>query len=183
MKILLLSDTHGLLDKVYEIYGKLNHIDLIIHCGDYQRDAHTLEETLGIPIVSVKGNCDGASRPDREIVETPAGKLLITHGHLEGAGYDYNNLLYLAEEKDCIAVCFGHTHVPMCEDFGGIYLINPGSLTNPRDGSNGSYAILHSTEEDFYANIVYYDTVCGSQKKKKPQGGFIRGLLNYSDRF
>ena len=44
MKILLLSDTHGLLDKVYEIYGKLNHIDLIIHCGDYQRDAHTLEE-------------------------------------------------------------------------------------------------------------------------------------------
>ena len=31
MKILLLSDTHGLLDKVYEIYGKLNHIDLIIH--------------------------------------------------------------------------------------------------------------------------------------------------------
>ena len=71
----------------------------------------------------------------------------------------------------------------MCEDFGGIYLINPGSLTNPRDGSNGSYAILHSTEEDFYANIVYYDTVCGSQKKKKPQGGFIRGLLNYSDRF
>ena len=33
MKILLLSDTHGLLDKVYEIYGKLNHIDLIIHCG------------------------------------------------------------------------------------------------------------------------------------------------------
>lgn len=135
MKILLLSDTHGLLDKVYEIYGKLNHIDLIIHCGDYQRDAHTLEDTLGIPIVSVKGNCDGASRPDREIVETPAGKLLITHGHLEGAGYDYNNLLYLAEEKDCIAVCFGHTHVPMCEDFGGIYLINPGSLTNPRDGS------------------------------------------------
>ena len=169
MKILLLSDTHGLLDKVYEIYGKLNHIDLIIHCGDYQRDAHTLEDTLGIPIVSVKGNCDGASRPDREIVETPAGKLLITHGHLEGAGYDYNNLLYLAEEKDCIAVCFGHTHVPMCEDFGGIYLINPGSLTNPRDGSNGSYAILHSTEEDFLCQhrLLRY-RLRQSEKKKAP---------------
>lgn len=183
MKILLLSDTHGRLDKVYEIYQKLNNIDLILHCGDYQRDAHTLEDTLGIPVISVRGNCDGVSRADHQIVDTPYGKILMTHGHIEGVNYDYNHLLYLAEEKDCIAACFGHTHVPLCQDIAGIYLINPGSLTLPRDGTNGSYAILHSTPEDFYANLVYYDTVCGSSKKKKPQGGFIRGLLNYSDRF
>lgn len=183
MKILLLSDTHGKLDKVYQIYEKLNHIDMIFHCGDYQKDAHALEDTLGVPVASVKGNCDGAMKPDRQIVDTPSGKVLLTHGHMEGADYDYNNLLYLAEENDCIALCFGHTHVPICENFEGIWLINPGSLTLPRDGSNGSYAVLHAEEEDFYANLVYYDTVCGSRRKKKVQGGYIRGLLNYSDRF
>lgn len=185
MKILLLSDTHGDLTKVYEIYEKLNNIDLIIHCGDYQKDAFDLEDHLGVPVVSVKGNCDGSRTPDHKIVETPYGNLLITHGHLENAGYDYNLLLYAAEAADCFATCFGHTHVPMCEDFDGIHLINPGSLSRPRDGSNGSYAILRCTEEDFYANIIYYDTVCGPQTKKKKsvKGGFLRDMLNYSDRF
>ena len=184
MKILLISDTHGKLDKVYQVYEKLNNIDMIIHCGDYKRDGETLEDTLGVPVVAVKGNCDGALKSDFEIVDTPCGKILVTHGHMEGVNYDYNNILYAAEEEDCIAACFGHTHVPFYEDFNGIYLINPGSLSQPRDGSNGSYAILHCTEEDFYGSIVYYDTICGAgNKKKKQQGGYLRGLLNYSDRF
>ena len=180
-----MSDTHGDLSMVYEIYEKLNNIDCIIHCGDYQKDAYELEDHLGVPVVSVKGNCDGARLPDHQIVETPYGNILVTHGHLENAGYDYNQLLYAAEAKDCFAVCFGHTHVPMYEDFSGLHLINPGSLSRPRDGSNGSYAILRCSEDDFFANIIYYDTVCGPQtkKNKKVKGGFLRDMLNYSDRF
>ena len=186
MKILLLSDTHGNLDKVYEIYEKLTGIDLIIHCGDYQKDAHQLEDTLGIPVISVKGNCDRCQQTDRAFVDTPYGRIMVTHGHMESCKTNYNQLLYAAEEAGCIAVCFGHTHRPVCENFSGIHLINPGSLSQPRDGTNGSYAILRSTREDFYANIIYYDTVCGPQTKKKEKnvkGGFLRGLLNYSDRF
>lgn len=213
MKILLLSDTHGDLSKALTVCQKLKNIDLIIHCGDYQDDAHQLEEELGIPVVSVGGNCDHAPKEDKEIVETPYGNLLVTHGHYEMVGYSYQKLLYLAEERDCIAVCFGHTHVAYCEEFDGIRLINPGSLTSPRDGSGGTYAVIHSSEEEFYANIVRYDTVFkdadsgkstsgnGGSKadgskgdsskggnppvkpKAKVQGGFLRGLLNYSDRF
>ena len=33
MKILVISDTHGHLDKVYEVFEKQVGIDLIIHCG------------------------------------------------------------------------------------------------------------------------------------------------------
>lgn len=214
MKILLISDTHGHLDKVYRVLEKVKDIDLILHCGDYQKDAHELEDTQSIPVISVKGNCDGGHAPDRKIVETPYGKIIMTHGHLEGIDFDPTRLIYLAEENDCIAVCCGHTHVPVFEDFGGIYMINPGSISRPRDGSpEGSYAIIHSTEDDFYGNIVYYDKVfpsdsgndsgkdsgkdsggnggsggpgnkaSGGTAKKKVQGGFLRGLLNYSDRF
>lgn len=186
MKILLISDTHGDLVKVRKVFEKLNKIDLILHCGDYERDGRTIEDILGVKTISVKGNCDSGDEPDRKIVETPGGNILITHGHLDGAGYDYNKLIYLAEENQCVATCFGHTHVAMVEDFDGIQLINPGSLSKPRDGSNGTYVIIHSTDEEFYANIVHYDMVCGQlekEKKKPVKGGRLRDMLNYSDRF
>ncbi|MGN0658894.1 MAG: metallophosphoesterase family protein [Emergencia sp.] len=195
MKILLISDTHGDLSRVRTVLDTVRDIDLIAHCGDLQHDAWELEDTSGIPVVSVKGNCDGARKPDRQIIDTPAGKILITHGHLEGAGYDYNKLLYLGEEQGCIAVCFGHTHAAMCEDFAGIWLINPGSLPRPRDGSGGTCAVLRCEEDDFHASIVHYDRIAArnpsgppspSQKqspKKKVRGGFLRDMLNYSDRF
>ena len=187
MKILVLSDTHGKLDKVYQVFRKLNNIDMIIHCGDKVRDAETLEDTLGIPVVGVKGNCDGCSVSEQgkswKLVDTPYGKIFVTHGHLEGVSFDVSKLLYKAEELGCVAACFGHTHVAVCEDYDGIMLINPGSLSQPRDGSSGSYVIIHSTEEDFYANIVYYDRLFPESRKRKVTGGFVRGLLNYSDRF
>lgn len=183
MKILVLSDTHGKTEKTCRVFRTLNNIDLIIHCGDYYRDGQTLEDLFGVTVIGVKGNCDGASSPDVKIVPTPHGNILVTHGHLEGVGYDYTKLLYKAEENQCIAVCFGHTHVPVFEDCNGIYLINPGSLTSPRDGTNGSYGMIHSTDYDFRGSIVYYDTIFGATKKSGPSGGYIRGLLNHSDRF
>lgn len=183
MKILVLSDTHGKIQKVCRVFEKLNNIDMIIHCGDYYKDGETLEDLLGVPVVAVKGNCDGALKKDINIVESPAGNILVTHGHSEGVNYDYTKLLYEAEENNCIAVCFGHTHIPVYEDFNGIYLVNPGSLTSPRDGTNGSYAIIQSTDEDFCGAIVYYDTLFKSSVKKKVTGGYIRSLINYSDRF
>ena len=39
MKILVLSDTHGKLNMVRDIWPKLNGVDLVIHAGDYASDA------------------------------------------------------------------------------------------------------------------------------------------------
>lgn len=182
MKIIVLSDTHGKMRKVYDVLNKISEPDMIIHCGDYLRDAQLLEDELGIPVVSVPGNCDGGRRDDFEIVETPAGNIFVTHGHEFGAGYREGRLLYAALEHQCKAVCFGHTHVPVCKREDDVMLINPGSLSQPRDGSNGSYAVISIEGEKMYANIVYYDTICGSNEKKA-SGGYIRNMLNYSDRF
>jgi phosphoesterase, MJ0936 family len=186
MNIFVISDTHGHLEKAYDMYNKISQtdkIDAIIHCGDYQRDGGLVESTLGIPVTSVQGNCDGTRQRDFKVVETPAGKILVTHGHIENVDYNYNNLLYLAQENDCICVCFGHTHFPVIEKEQGITLVNPGSLTFPRDGTNGSCALLHLTENLVDGLIIYYDESFGNNKKKKARGGYLRGLLNYSDRF
>lgn len=206
MKILLISDTHGDISRVADILEYTKDIEMIIHCGDCQSDMSFLERHTEIPIVSIEGNCD-SHRRDRKVVETPAGKLLITHGHFEAVGFTCNNLIFAAEEEgDCIAVCYGHTHVPHCEDVNGLWLVNPGSLTEPRGGSRPSYAILCCEEDRFQADIMDYDTFMQTQKaqtqatrsaedtgqnasgsstakKKKVTGGFLRNLLNYSDRF
>lgn len=180
MKFFILGDTHHKLDKAVAAGKKLKGVDLIIHTGDYMDDAEELSEILGIPFVAVKGNCDGSiSSQDYEIVEAECGNILVTHGHMQNADYSFDRLLYLAEENDCMAAVFGHTHVPCFEEYDGIYLINPGSLTRPRDGSQGSYAVATSTDSTFACSIVYYK----AEMFEKAKGGYIKGMLNYSDRF
>lgn len=187
MKLLLLSDTHGKLDKAIQVYENLKDINMILHCGDMRDDAETLMAELDVPVAYVAGNCDSTDHPAITFVNTPAGKILLTHGHRENVGYDISRLLYLTESEDCICGCFGHTHVPFYEDYDGIQLVNPGSLTRPRDGSNGSFAILDCTSEGISIEIIDYDEFITSKnkppKKKKVTGGYLRGLLNYSDRF
>ena len=71
MKILAISDTHGKLDKVRDIWPKLTDIDMIIHAGDFIRDGKALFKELKVPVVTVKGNCDnGYSHDDFETVAT-----------------------------------------------------------------------------------------------------------------
>ena len=183
MKILAIGDTHGKLNKVRDIYSKLNDIDLILHTGDHMSDGLDFSEQVHVPCVAVRGNCDvSMSREDFEIISCECGNILLTHGHMQRVGYDIQNLLYLAQENDCIAAVYGHTHVASIEEIDGIHLINPGSLTQPRDGSEGTYAILRTSEDSFDASIVYYSTVMGTGRRK-PQAGYIRSLIQYSDRF
>ncbi len=169
MKLLLLSDTHGKTDKALAVFKRLNSIDMILHCGDNQKDAYYLMRTLDIPVVSVAGNCDSPQVPTLEKVETPAGRILLTHGHNENVNFDYNRLLYLAESENCMAVCFGHTHLPFLRNFEGIHLINPGSLTEPRDGSHGSFALIESSSDKFSAQIIYYDEFIKKTPSTSPQ--------------
>ena len=213
MKILVLSDTHDKLSRVRDIWPKLTDIDLVIHAGDYYMDARELEEELGVPFVYVRGNCDGSysgencnpKGGDFAVVETPAGNILVSHGHNEGVHFSLQNLRYKALENDCFAAVFGHTHKALVEQHddpaapgGSFWFINPGSLSIPRDGSGGSYAIIRATEDRFDATVVYYNTVMGSSKggssfgghggsggnaDDKTSGSTISSILNYVDRF
>ena len=181
MKLLVIGDTHGRLQKVRDIWPKLRDIDMIVHTGDHYADAQRLAGEFGVPAVSVGGNCD-SSGPAREYIETEFGRILLTHGHLDNVKWDLNTLQYRAQEEGCRAVIFGHTHRSLYIEEKGIHFLNPGSLSLPRDESSGSYAIVRTAENSFDASIVYYDTVMG-RGGKKSSGGLLRSLLNYSDRF
>ena len=190
MNILILSDTHGDINKALEMYYRLKpeyDFDTIIHCGDYEKDASAISDAVKLPVFSVPGNCDRSHSEDAKVIETPAGNILITHGHIQNVNYGYDRLLYLAEEKNCELTVFGHTHVAMFEDFDGIMLFNPGSLSRPRDNSGGTCGVIIADEDGFRGFIKYYeksnDPNIKKSSKRKVRGGYLRGLLNYSDGF
>lgn len=197
MKFLVISDTHGKTEIVQEIYNKIGDIDSIIHLGDYEKDAKYLESCLGCDVISVRGNMDGGySKDDFKVLDTECGRILLTHGHMQNVKNSVQSLMYFAEEQGCSTVLFGHTHRALNADADGLRLINPGSITLPADGSRGTYAILTIEDGKLDVEIMEIeksDVASGnntsggnsapSKSKPKVQGGFIRDLLNNSDRF
>ena len=74
-------------------------------------------------------------------------KILLTHGHEFYVDFELNTLLNFARQQDCSLAVFGHTHVPLIKEANGIFLINPGSASRPRMGSNKSYGILTMSKD------------------------------------
>ena len=91
-------------------------------------------------ILCVRGNCD--AEVDQMVLDFPVGgdyrvedlggrRVFLTHGHhynadeppaanlLGGAGY----------------VVYGHFHVPVKRQAGGVWYLNPGSVSIPKEGS------------------------------------------------
>jgi hypothetical protein len=187
MKLFVISDTHGDIDTAAEVFNTLSGIDRILHLGDYARDGWLLESRLKVPVTALKGNMDGSySNEDYQILNTGFGKIYLTHGHMEAAKYGPENLLYKASSLGCKAAFYGHTHIPLYRDLGGMYLLNPGSLTHPRGGRLGSYAVVSASNGSFAATIFFWD-----QKKSESSlraetvgntAGFLRRIFNDSDR-
>lgn len=189
MKFLVISDTHGRLGPAEEIYRSLSGIDRVIHLGDYDRDGQLLANKIGVPVIALKGNMDGSySKDDYRILETEYGKIYLTHGHVESVKQGPENLIYKASSLGCRAALFGHTHVPVFEECEGIYLLNPGSLTDPRGGKTGSYAVMTTGHGSFSATIIYLDPVpkkgpedSAARPKQAAETGFLRGRFIDSD--
>ncbi|MCR1960532.1 metallophosphoesterase family protein [Thomasclavelia cocleata] len=137
-KIVVISDNHGqqsMLDKIRKLESDS---DYYVHCGD----SEALEERLK-GWICVRGNNDWIARLQDEIVfEVEGVNFLVTHGHRYGY---FNREEIMVDDllrHGCDVLLSGHTHVPQCDEINGLYLINPGSTTLPRQGSNKSYCII-----------------------------------------
>lgn len=198
MRILVVSDTHSQCEKVFKIYKKLVSeapVDLIVHCGDYLKDALEIKARLAVPVCAVKGNCDGSYEDDYAIVETEAGNILVTHGHMDLVQINQERLCERAAENGCIGAFYGHTHRAAYTSASGIFMMNPGSLTKPRDNSGGTFGLMVTDTGSVWGKIYDYndfmskqdDCSCttdeGSVRKPKVRSGKLREMLNYSDRF
>ncbi len=145
MKILVLSDTHGDTTKAEKAIRRNRGVDLIIHLGDYFRDAQKLSALFPeIPIEYVYGNSDFITDnvPAEKIIEVCGKRIFLTHGHRYSVKWDYKRLISKAQEQNADILLFGHTHIPELIINDSFYLLNPGSTSEPRADSDESYAII-----------------------------------------
>ena len=157
MKILVISDTHGDIDKAEEAIRKNLDIDLIIHLGDYFRDAEKLSEIFPHkPIEYIYGNSDFmiGDVPAEKLLEFGGKKLFLTHGHRYSVKWDYDKLHNKAKELGADLLLFGHTHVPEIVEGGSYLLVNPGSISDPRDDSDESYAIIEIIDGKIRTQVI-----------------------------
>ncbi len=148
MKILIVSDTHGRDEKLEAAVAVEQPFDYLIHCGDVEGREFFIEALAECPCTIVAGNNDFFSDlPREEEIVLEEHKIMVTHGHNYGVSMDLYGISEEASARDCEMVCFGHTHKPVIEKKNGVLVINPGSLSFPRqEGRQPSYAVMELYE-------------------------------------
>ena len=148
MKILIVSDTHGRNNGYLDLLEQSEKMDMVIHCGDVEGSEYLISESAGCKTVIVQGNNDYFSDLPREmIVKLGKYKALVTHGHAYYVNMGYDHLVREARKRKVDMVIYGHTHRPVITEENGIKVLNPGSLTYPRqEGRQYTYIIMEIDE-------------------------------------
>lgn len=154
MRVLVLSDSHGSTQGIIDILEKHGDIDHVFFLGDGAREMSRISTEYGTHLHMAAGNCDiyEVSRL-YELERIADTTVLYTHGHQLGVKYGLERLLDAAKRTGAKLALFGHTHKPLVQYTDGIYLVNPGSVARPRDGSRKSYAIIDISTAGIMPNI------------------------------
>lgn len=163
MKIGVISDTHGNLtavEKAVEVVGK---VDLWLHAGDYSQDSKWLENLTGIPIVAVKGNCDGTVNVKvDEFISFANYTIWLTHGHRYQVKQNLTELCYWARQYGANIVVYGHTHIPTIINDEDIIIFNPGSASLPPRDQKSTCGVIEIKDGNIAA---YHVEIWGLSQK------------------
>jgi putative phosphoesterase len=138
-RLLFLGDIlyHGPRNDLPEKYAPKEVISMLNEIADY--------------IICVRGNCD--AEVDDMVLDFPIladyaaiyeeklnGRMIFaTHGH----HYNAQNMPKL---KTGDILLHGHTHIHGFEFKSGVLVVNPGSVSLPKDGTNHSYLIIEDAK-------------------------------------
>ena len=137
MKILVFSDSHGDVDSMAGIISK-EKPDQVLHLGDHERDARALQARFpALDFRLVSGNTDIAPEAQTEqVFEADGVRFFMTHGHVYGVKNGLLRLKLKAQSVGAALALFGHTHQPLLEQSGGVWLLNPGRAGKKAGGSD-----------------------------------------------
>ncbi|MDD3241348.1 MAG: phosphodiesterase [Bacilli bacterium] len=175
MKLLFISDIHGIVDNLNYIENLLTEekFDKLIVLGDLYYmgfnsiDNHSFNNTLvkdflyknRNKLICMRGNCDSdvdivtsdfPIASGLSLINVDGIDIYITHGHeynIESKRHKFNN---------CFLV-YGHKHFPFIEKVEDVTYINTGSISLPRNNSNPTYLVYEDrkfTIYDIYGNKV-----------------------------
>lgn len=143
MKIIVVSDTHGDSTRLLKVLAENKDFDTLIHLGDGENDFSDVEMVYPQKgLVYVGGNCDYGMHQSEKAISFGSTRIFCCHGHRYRVNSGIELLASVAKSNGCLFALYGHTHVPKIETFLGVQVMNPGSLTNPRGGSERTYGVI-----------------------------------------
>ncbi|MCD6085087.1 MAG: YfcE family phosphodiesterase [Desulfurococcales archaeon] len=161
MKIIVVSDTHGELDQVNFLVGKLRGVepDLVIHLGDDSPDADPIV-SAGFKVIRVPGVFEEVYK-DFEVINRVVVKLSDWYVLLTHTPESHKNDLptdpkpeELVSRKAVDAVFHGHTHIPRLEKVNGVVYLNPGHLKkSDKKGWPATYALVTVGDEELSIEV------------------------------
>lgn len=146
--LLIFGDSHRsalALELITEILLR-ERPEFFVHTGDNYSDFKQIKKQTKITGYGVRGNCDGGiilGVSEELVLKFHSKRILLTHGHTLGVKHSHRRLVERAQTLSVDAVVFGHTHVQFAQQQEGIWLVNPGSISLPRGGSQPGYAVLN----------------------------------------
>ena len=158
MKVLVVSDTHRKNENFFRVLKKVGPVDMVIHCGDIEGSEYAIATSAECRVEMVAGNNDFFSRLPREKELLLEGmKVLVTHGHNYYVNTNPEFIRKEARNRGMDIVMYGPTHRPVAEKTDNLIVINPGSLTYPRqEGRRPSYAVLEIENHDIKRLEILY---------------------------
>lgn len=168
MKILVISDSHGRDENVKGVMEQVKDFDMVIHCGDVEGGEDYIKALTDKPVILVAGNNDFYSDlPDREIVEVEGYRIFVTHGHQFYVNFGTEDLETYCRQHNIQVAMFGHTHRPYLQIEDDLTVLNPGSISYPRQRERKqTYLIMEIDKqgEAHYSHGIY-------------EGGSYRGFF------
>ncbi|URZ04085.1 metallophosphoesterase [Clostridium felsineum] len=154
MRIAVMSDTHMSNEHIKRACDslKMSHADIVIHLGDNVQDIEEIKKYYKGEIIYIKGNCDYTNVPAEKTFSLEKKRFFITHGDRYAVKYNTMKLEYRVKELEADIVLFGHTHISKIDFNDGIWYINPGSVSYPRNGCN-SLAYIDIVDGKIHAKI------------------------------
>lgn len=176
LRFLVISDTHGSV-KAWEDLNNLvdfKEFTSIFHLGDVLYhgprnplpdgyDPKTLSEKLKVQNIQyIRGNCDadvdlkvlGIEEMAKVSMEYIGDFVfMLVHGEI----FEENNITEFLRGKEINVLIHGHTHIPRMEIVEGKLVLNPGSISLPKNGTPRSFLILEIEGNLLTAKFVNLD--------------------------
>lgn len=155
-RVMIVSDTHKKLGNLVEAIQKEGKIDIFIHLGDFEGEDDMIFELVDCEEkYIVPGNNDYFCPYDREQeIQIGDFKVLLTHGHYYYVSLDLATIREEAIARGVDIVMFGHTHRPVIDITDEVTLINPGSISYPRQADRKCTYVMMEIDDN--GNAAYY---------------------------
>lgn len=154
MKILIISDTHREHDNLDKVLEQEKPLDFLLHLGDAAGKEDYIEAVAECPVEVVAGNNDFGTRlPSERVLQIGKYQVLMTHGHYYYVNAGITRIRNEAISRGIDIVMFGHTHCPLLENEDGITILNPGSISFPRQANRKPSYIVMNLDENGEANF------------------------------